>query len=176
MFKEWLTAKDILTENLPGFRGSSQATIQRYLWTIREAGLLHLWRKGAGKPNLVKRRGPRDGQALEFHYTCLPPEAIRAYEARYRPAVIASLPGDRRAARLGKSVLAMAEGGLVRAFILQQIKASPSISASRVQALCIARFGADVTIIPQGLPTLVPMPPLRTFQQFISNLRKTDNL
>lgn len=161
-FNPWLTARDIFDQKLPGVpRSDTHAA--RMIDEVRKIGPRHLWRASAGTAEA----------GIEVHYTCLPVEAIVAYEARHKPAVAAVQANDRRCARLGKGVLSMAEGGRVRAYIVKLMIAQPRLAASGIRDRCIEEFGFDVIIIPQGLPTLVPMPPMRTFQAFVKMLRDT---
>ncbi len=170
-FKAWLTGAEIHEENLAGV-GDTLRCAYAIVAEVRKNGPHHLWRqRPLEKSPDLRARAP--GSVVEIHYTCLPLEAIVAYEARRKTQLGVSQPRDRRLARLGTSVLAVSQGGQLRALILQRLAADPRMAVAAVRDRCIERFGLDIVVIAQGLPALVPMPPLRTFQAFVKTLRET---
>lgn len=159
-FKRWLTAPEIAAVSLPGAPACPDAA-SHFVRQLREDGSPHLW------------RARQDGAAgIEVHYSALPLDAVVAYEARNRTALAAAQPSDKRLARLGTGVLATAEGGRLRAFIVQRLVAEPRSPVVAIRDRCCERFGTEVVILAQGLPTLVPMPSFRTFQSFVLTLRE----
>lgn len=87
-----------------------------------------------------------------------------------RKAGTDALAFDRGKARRGTGLLDTAQGGEVRAFVLGWIAANPALSAGIIRGYCEDHFGAEI-IDRHGVPR--PLPPPRTFQHWIANL-KTD--
>lgn len=93
---------------------------------------------------------------------------------RWRAAVkkdADALAIDRSKARKGSGVLETANGGAVKAFIIAWIAKSSHLAAQTIRDYCELEFGAELTL-PSG--EIVPLPPLRTFQHTIKQL-KADN-
>ncbi|NKC04254.1 transposase family protein [Ochrobactrum haematophilum] len=84
-----------------------------------------------------------------------------------------SLGVDRSEARKGKGLLETANGGEVRAFILAWIASNPHLSADIIRGYCEDHFGSFL-VDRHGVMT--PLPPLRTFQHFISALKADEKL
>lgn len=168
-FKKWLTAPEIAAIGLPGVPTCSRSA-RRYVASLREEGSPFLWRfKSTAEANGTAHQ-PR---GIEVHYSALPLEAVVAYEARHNTSLAAAQPDDKRLARLGTGILSVAEGGQLRALILQRLMADPRAPVVAIRDRCFERFGPEVVVIAQGVPTLVPMPSFRTFQCFVQALRET---
>lgn len=168
-FKRWLTAPEIAAIGLPGVPSCPRAAA-RFVRSLREEGSPFLWRASpaASQPRARGSRG-----VIEVHYSALPLDAVIAYEARHRIELAAAQPDDKRLARLGTGILSIAEGGRLRAFIVQRLVAEPRAPIVALRDRCFAEFGAEVVVIAQGVPTLVQMPSFRTFQAFVQALRET---
>ena len=80
---------------------------------------------------------------------------------------------DRSEARKGKGLLETANSGEVRAFILAWIASNPHLSADIIRGYCEDHFGSFL-VDRHGVMT--PLPPLRTFQHFISALKADEKL
>ena len=164
-FKRWLTAREIASVALPGAPSCPNAALRFVKSLMREDGSPHLWRMRAGMAPALS--------GIEVHYSSLPLEAAVTYEARQRTALASAQPHDKRLARLGTGILSTAEGGRMRAFIIQRVLAEPRAPVVALRDRCCERFGNEVVVIAQGVPTLVPMPSFRTFQGFVAALRET---
>ncbi|MBT9292698.1 DDE-type integrase/transposase/recombinase [Hyphomicrobiaceae bacterium 22] len=77
---------------------------------------------------------------------------------------------DRAAARKGKGVLDTAAGGRVRNFVLALIAHQPLLSADQVRRQCRAEFGDTIEVRGRACA----MPPVRTFQHFLQQLRSAE--
>jgi putative transposase len=75
---------------------------------------------------------------------------------------------DRSKARKGSGVLETANGGAIKSFILAWVAKNTHLSAQIIRGYCELEFGAEITL--QG-GELKPLPPLRTFQHFIKQLK-----
>lgn len=82
----------------------------------------------------------------------------------------ASLAVDRGQSRKGTGVFDLAANGRLRAFALALIVEQPHFSAKHVRTLCIDEFGEEVEVCGKR----IPMPPIRTFQWALKQL-KEDN-
>ncbi|MBL8575090.1 MAG: transposase [Hyphomicrobiaceae bacterium] len=80
---------------------------------------------------------------------------------------------DRSAARKGKGVIETANGGAVRTFILALVAHQPLLSAAQVRTLCRSEFGDTLS---KADGTNIDMPPLRTFQQALQQLKATEKV
>ncbi|MCM0752080.1 hypothetical protein DEA98_14620 [Brucella pseudogrignonensis] len=80
---------------------------------------------------------------------------------------------DRSEARKGKGLLETANAGQVRNFILAWIASNPHLSADIIRGYCEDHFGSFL-VDRHGVMT--PLPPLRTFQHFISALKADEKL
>jgi putative transposase len=78
---------------------------------------------------------------------------------------------DRAEARKGKGALNTANGGLVQQFILGLIAHQPHLSAAHVRSLCRSEFGDHIKAILKGVEQSIAMPPVRTFQAAIAELK-----
>ncbi len=85
----------------------------------------------------------------------------------------ASLGHDPAQARKGKGLLASAEGGRLRAYILAWIIKNPALSAETIRDYCEDEFGAEIV---DRHGEFKPLPPVRTFQHFIKELRSTEKV
>ncbi|WP_208987010.1 DDE-type integrase/transposase/recombinase [Stappia sp. TSB10P1A] len=85
----------------------------------------------------------------------------------------AALGHDPAAARKGKGLLATAEGGRMRAYILAWILRNPALSAEMIRDYCEGEFGAEIT---DRHGEVKPLPPVRTFQHFIRELRAAEKV
>ncbi len=83
----------------------------------------------------------------------------------------AALAVDRGAARKGTGVLDIAEGGRVKAHMLALIAHQPFLSAEHVRTLCRHEFGDRIKSVSKGIETLVDMPPVRTFQHTLKQMK-----
>ncbi len=96
---------------------------------------------------------------------------------RWRAAKIAGekdkLAVDRSAARKGKGLLETANNGDVRAFVLAWIAKNPALSADIIRGYCEDHFGAEVV---DRNGELKPLPPPRTFQHFIAQLKASEKV
>ena len=85
-----------------------------------------------------------------------------------------SKPGfDRSLNRKGKGVLDIANDGRVRQFILGMIAHQPHLSASHVMTLCRHEFGDHLKVVSKGVEKTIPMPPVRTFQHTLAELKSS---
>ncbi len=108
-------------------------------------------------------------------------EAIAAVSPRslmrWRAAKVAGekdkLAVDRSAARKGKGLLETANNGEVRAFILAWIAKNPALSADIIRGYCEDHFGSELA---DRNGELKPLPPPRTFQHFIAQLKADEKV
>lgn len=84
-----------------------------------------------------------------------------------------ALAVDRSAARKGKGLLETAVNGEVKAFILAWVVKAPHLTADTIRGYCKDHFGAEIA---DRNGELKPMPPERTFQHFIANLRDEEKV
>lgn len=84
-----------------------------------------------------------------------------------------ALAVDRSKARKGSGLLETANNGAVRSFVLAWIASSPHLSADIIRGYCEDHFGPEITTR-QG--ELKPLPPERTFQQFIKDLKASEKV
>ncbi|WP_137136650.1 DDE-type integrase/transposase/recombinase [Rhizobium sp. FKY42] len=89
-----------------------------------------------------------------------------------RLGITDALAVDRSKARAGSGVLETANSGKVRARILGLIASAPQLSADAVRTQIRADFGDTLNVASKGIIAIVPMPPLRTFQHFIKELKE----
>lgn len=80
---------------------------------------------------------------------------------------------DRSAARKGKGIVETANGGALRTFVLALIAHQPLLTASQVERQCRAEFGDTVT---DHAGRIVAMPPVRTFQYALKELKETEKV
>lgn len=80
---------------------------------------------------------------------------------------------DRSEARKGKGLLDTANAGEVRAFVLAWIAKNPALSADVIRGYCKDHFGAELT---DRNGELKPLPPERTFQHFIAQLKTSEKV
>jgi hypothetical protein len=91
----------------------------------------------------------------------LSPRTLRIWRALIKSGSPSRLGVDRGAARRGKGLLATAEGGEVKRYILALVAHQPHLSADHIRECVAAKF-----------PTLTP-PPVRTFQHVLKDLKRT---
>ena len=84
-----------------------------------------------------------------------------------------TLAVDRSAARKGKGLLETAVNGEVKAFILAWVAANPALTADTIRGYCEDHFGSEIA---DRNGELKPLPPPRTFQHFISNLKASEKV
>ncbi len=89
--------------------------------------------------------------------------AVKAVGATHRLAV------DRGAARRGKGVLEIANGGDVKVFCLALLSRNPLFTADHVRDLVGGQFGPTLEV--RG--KVLPLPPLRTFQEALKAWKTT---
>ncbi|WP_319774443.1 DDE-type integrase/transposase/recombinase [Breoghania sp.] len=109
----------------------------------------------------------------------LVPHLSKRSLARWRAARKQSpdkLAVDRSAARKGKGVLDTANGGALRTFILALVAHQPHLSGAHVRTLCRDEFGDTINAVKGGIETALPMPPVRTFQHFLKQLKETEKV
>ncbi|TRB03179.1 integrase [Rhizobium rhizogenes] len=80
---------------------------------------------------------------------------------------------DRSEARKGKGLLDTANDGEVRAFVLAWIAKNPALSADAIRGYCEHHFGSELT---DRNGELKPLPPPRTFQHFIAQLKADEKV
>lgn len=80
---------------------------------------------------------------------------------------------DRSDARKGTGLLDTANDGEVRDFILAWIAANPHLSAEIIRGYCEDHFGAELISRTGDMKAL---PPVRTFQHFIANLKAQEKV
>ncbi len=83
-----------------------------------------------------------------------------------------TLAVDRSKARAGKGVLETANNGAVKARILGLIATQPHLSADAVRTQIRADFGDTLNVAAKGVTAIIPIPPLRTFQHFLKQLKE----
>lgn len=84
-----------------------------------------------------------------------------------------ALAVDRSAARKGKGLLETAVNGELKAFILAWVVKAPHLTADTIRGYCKDHFGSEIA---DRNGELKPMPPERTFQHFIANLRDEEKV
>jgi transposase InsO family protein len=92
----------------------------------------------------------------------LSPRTLARWREQTKNGSASRLGVDRGAARRGKGVLATAEGGEVRRYILALVAHQPHLSADHVRECVAAKF-----------PAFAP-PPVRTFQHVLKDLKRTE--
>ncbi|MCH4542813.1 DDE-type integrase/transposase/recombinase [Ochrobactrum sp. A-1] len=110
----------------------------------------------------VKETLPRISQRSVFRW-----RATKAKGAKDALAV------DRSEARKGKGLLETANNGEVRAFILAWLASNPHLSADIIRGYCEDHFGPELT---DRNGEVKPLPPVRTFQHFIANLKAAEKV
>lgn len=78
---------------------------------------------------------------------------------------------DRGASRKGTGVLEQANDGQVRSFILGLIAQQPHLSAEQVRTQCRDTFGDTIKVVSRGVERRIAMPPTRTFQHTLKQLK-----
>lgn len=106
------------------------------------------------------------------HVASVSPRSLMRWRAEAKKS-IDNLAVDRSKARAGTGLLDTANDGEVRAFILAWIAANPALSAEIIMGYCKDHFG-DELIDRNGV--CKPLPPLRTFQHFIKELRASEKV
>jgi putative transposase len=106
------------------------------------------------------------------HVPSISPRSLMRWRAEVKKG-IDNLAVDRSKARAGTGLLDTANDGEVRAFILAWIASNPALSADIIMGYCKDHFG-DELIDRNGV--CKPLPPLRTFQHFIKELRASEKV
>lgn len=94
------------------------------------------------------------------------------WKSAKRDGDTARLGFDPAQSRKGTGVLETANRGAVRAFMLALIAHQPHLSADAVRTQCRAEFGDTINAVSKGVETVVPMPPVRTFQHALKGLKE----
>lgn len=84
-----------------------------------------------------------------------------------------ALAVDRSAARKGKGLLETAVNGEVKRFIIAWVVKAPHLTADTIRGYCEDHFGSEIA---DRNGELKPLPPERTFQHFIANLREEEKV
>jgi transposase InsO family protein len=98
---------------------------------------------------------------------------LMRWRSQMTSAGSAALGHDPAQARKGKGLLATAEGGRMRAFVLAWLIQNPALSAETIRDYCEDEFGAEIT---DRHGEIKPLPPVRTFQHFIKELRAAEKV
>lgn len=98
--------------------------------------------------------------------------SLARWQSQKRDGKVNALGHDPAQARKGTGVLETANGGAVSAFMLALIAMKPHLSGKAVQTQCRAEFGDTLKVLLKGVETVIPMPPVRTFQHAIKGLRE----
>ncbi|MGF3022621.1 DDE-type integrase/transposase/recombinase [Methylobacterium aquaticum] len=118
--------------------------------------------------------------AIEKWVTDLIPSFSRRTLARWRAEADANPDGlahDPGAARRGTGMLDTANEGAVRRFMLALIAERPHMSAKHVRRDCEREFGETLAVRRGGgVIETVPLPPLRTFQAALKDLKAAEKV
>lgn len=98
--------------------------------------------------------------------------SLARWQATKRDGKINALGHDPAKARKGSGVVETANNGMLRSFILGLIAHQPFLSAYRVRDLCRSEFGDFIMTVSKGVETAIPMPPVRTFQHALKQLKE----
>ena len=100
---------------------------------------------------------------------------LARWRAAARSGATECLAVDKAAARKGKGLLDLAEGGEVKTHILALIIHQPHLSASHIRDLVGTRFGETLDVLDEvtGEAKSHPLPPPRTFQHFIKTMKES---
>ncbi|ESY41930.1 integrase [Mesorhizobium sp. LNJC384A00] len=99
--------------------------------------------------------------------------SLARWQSQKRDGKVNALAHDPAQARKGTGVLETANGGAVRAFMLALIAQQPHLSGHHVRTLCRSEFGDTLKALSKGVETVIPMPPVRTFQHALKGLKET---
>jgi transposase InsO family protein len=96
------------------------------------------------------------------------PRSLMRWRAAAKAGKTHRLAVDRGAARRGTGVLDRAGDGEVKTYCLALIAKQPHLTADHVRAIVADRFGGSLTVGTK----MVPVPPVRTFQQALKGWRE----
>ncbi|MER8946135.1 DDE-type integrase/transposase/recombinase [Mesorhizobium sp. M0809] len=99
--------------------------------------------------------------------------SLARWQSQKRDGKINALGHDPAQARKGTGVLETANGGAVSAFMLALIAHQPHLSGHHVRTLCRSEFGDTLKTVSKGVETIIPMPPVRTFQHALKGLKES---
>ncbi|UVK45342.1 DDE-type integrase/transposase/recombinase [Mesorhizobium sp. AR07] len=97
--------------------------------------------------------------------------SLARWQATKRAGKANSLGHDPAKSRKGTGALETANGGAVKAYILGLIAHRSHLCADDVRVQCRAEFGDVLTVVSKGVETVIPMPPVRTFQHALKHLK-----
>ncbi len=83
---------------------------------------------------------------------------------------------DRGAARKGKGVLDLANGGAVRTTILALLADNLHFTAEHIRDVVESEYGQSLTVPSKGADKTVALPPVRTFQHYLKGLRSAEQV
>ncbi|MER8964460.1 DDE-type integrase/transposase/recombinase [Mesorhizobium sp. M0808] len=112
-----------------------------------------------------------DKWALEI-IPSLSKRSLARWQSQKRDGTVNALGHDPAQARKGTGVLETANGGAVRAFMLALIAHQPHLSGHHVRTMCRSEFGDTLKAVSKGVETVIPMPPVRTFQHALKGLKQ----
>jgi putative transposase len=98
--------------------------------------------------------------------------SLARWQSQKRDGKVNALAHDPAQARKGTGVLETANDGAVRAFMLALIAHQPHLSGHHVRMLCRSEFGDTLKALSKGIETVIPMPPVRTFQHALKGLKE----
>lgn len=102
---------------------------------------------------------------------CLSKRSLLRWKSAKRDGRADRLAFDPAKARKGTGVLDTANDGKVQAFMLALIAQQPHLSAHHVRTLCRSEFGDTLNVVSKGVETNIDMPPVRTFQHALKQLK-----
>ncbi|MER8786276.1 DDE-type integrase/transposase/recombinase [Mesorhizobium sp. M0983] len=97
--------------------------------------------------------------------------SLARWQSQKRDGKVNALGHDPAQARKGTGILETANDGAVRAFMLALIAHQPHLSGEAVQTQCRYEFGDTLKVVSKGVETVIPMPPVRTFQHALKGLK-----
>lgn len=102
--------------------------------------------------------------------------SLARWQSQKRDGRVNALAHDPAKARKGTGVLETANGGAVSAFMLALIAQQPHLSGHHVRTLCRSEFGDTLKVVSKGVETVIPMPPVRTFQHALKGLKENNQV
>ncbi|RWO83972.1 MAG: integrase [Mesorhizobium sp.] len=99
--------------------------------------------------------------------------SLARWQSQKRDGKVNALGHDPAQARKGTGILETANDGAVSAFMLALIAQQPHLSGHHVRTLCRSEFGDELKVVSKGVETVIPMPPVRTFQHALKGLRES---
>ncbi|MER8990451.1 transposase family protein [Mesorhizobium sp. M0678] len=97
--------------------------------------------------------------------------SLARWQATKRAGKTNSLGHDPAKSRAGTGALETANGGAVKAYILGLIAHRSHLCADDIRVQCRFEFGDFLTVVSKGVETVIPMPPVRTFQHGLKHLK-----